>query len=88
MAKNLQHIHGKKFCVVFVSGDKYEDVKMKTLHGWANVSREGYLTVENGDSGFKVPPSCYKTVLPSDGTELLKDAEYYVFCKVSGFDDF
>ena len=29
----------------------------------------------------------YKLVLPSDGTDILKDAEYFVFCKVSGFDD-
>ena len=85
--QDLRYIHGKKFCVVFVSGDTMEDVKMRTLHGFANVDSQGLLTVEHDGGGFGVPPSCYKLVLPSDGTDILKDAEYFVFCKVSGFDD-
>ena len=84
---DLRHIHAKRFCVVFVNGDDPEKVTLRTLHGFANISNEGLLSVEHDDGAFAVPPSCYRMVLPSDGTELLKDAEYYVFCKVSGFDE-
>ena len=61
-------------------------VSLRTLHGRANLGSKGSLTIEHETGSFQVPSSAYNMVLPNDGTELLRDAEYYVFCKVSGME--
>ena len=83
MPQNLEYLEGKKFCVVFVKvlDREAERVQLQCLHGRASIER-GKLTVvtENG-AVFEVPSSAYGNVLPSDGTKMLKDAEYFVFVR-------
>lgn len=87
---NLKYLEGKKFCVVFVKqtdeNDPDSQISMKCLHGRANIDRHGKLNVEGPEFSFPVPATASKQIMPSDGTPMLKDAEFFVMCKVSGMD--
>ncbi len=84
----LKYLEGKRFCVVFMQADDPDpqQVRLRALHGRANVSAAGILSVEHDGGAFQVPRSCYPQILASDGTDILGDAEYYVICRVSGMD--
>ena len=92
---DLKYLEGKKMCVVFCQlqdEDQFQDendmpdegtFKIKCLHGRGNVFDNGKaLRVEGDNGGFTVPASCYGRIYPSDGTDLLKDAEYFVMVKL------
>ena len=84
---DLGYLEGRKFCVVFFKTQEEEaasgQIKMKCLHGRANIDKRGSLTVEAASGSFKVPTSAYPMIQPSDGTKILRDAEYFVLCKLS-----
>lgn len=86
---DLRYLEGKRFCVVLAQqtdvNNPDSEIRLRCLHGRANVSREGALSLE-GNVPFQVPASAYTNVLPSDGTDMLRDAEYFVICRVSGMD--
>ena len=87
MPPDFTYLQSKKFAVVFVNSDGGEEnVKLRVLHGRANITDKGYLACEHREGQFVVPASCYPNILPSDGTDLLEDAEYYVICRVSGME--
>ncbi len=82
---DLDYLHDKKFCIVFA---KYVDettgkVQLRAHHGSAFVE-DGKLSLIERDSGgvIAVPSSALNKVLPSDGSDLLKDSEYFVIVKV------
>ena len=89
MPIDLSYLEGKKVCVVFVkSGDEGQpegEVKMRCLHGRANIS-PGRFKVEGPNGAFEVPTKAHANVMPSDDTEMLKDSEYFVMIRVSGMD--
>jgi hypothetical protein len=80
---HLAYLEGKKLCVVFVKlvGEKQSRVQMQCFRGRADIA-EGRLNVvaENGMI-FTVPSSAHGQIMPSDGTVILKDAEYFVLVK-------
>lgn len=86
----LDYLEGKRFCVVLAKLDGPDvdagNVRLRCIHGRASLER-GHLAVV-GDDGvqFAVPASAYGQILPNDGTDLLKDAEYYVICGVRGME--
>ena len=85
MPIDLNYLQGKKFCLVLAQkfGEDPSKAKLRTMHGRADFSREGVLSVvSDSNEKFAVPASCYNQILQSDGTELLQDAEYYVICHV------
>jgi hypothetical protein len=87
MPIDLRHLQGKRFCVVLMEDSESSDptkVKIRPMLGRANIDKQGNLKLEHSGGAFMVPSSCYPTILPSDGTDILEDAEYYVFCKLSG----
>jgi hypothetical protein len=79
-------LEGRKFCVVLVQAKEGEQnpesAKLRCLRGRASVDANGGLTVFGDHGQFKVPTSAMKSINQSDGTELLKDAEYYCFVRV------
>lgn len=85
MPMDLDYLEGKRFCVVYVQaeGDGATTLNMKCVHGRANVEK-GKLTVENDRVSLPVPSSCYPMIQPNDGTAMLRDAEYFVVCRVEG----
>lgn len=83
MPPNLDYLEGRRFCVVFVKvlDIETEHVQLQCMRGRASVER-GRLSVVTAEGGmFTVPSSALPSVLPSDGTELLKDAEYFCLVK-------
>ena len=88
MPVDPKEVQGRKICVVFVAADSAETeaARLRVLHGRADLDRRGVLTVQHEGGAFVVPSSCRNQILPSDGTEILGDAEYYILCRVSGMD--
>jgi hypothetical protein len=94
MPVNIDYLEGKKVCVVFCQLQNEEafnkgenpdegSFKLKCLHGLGNIMDSGkYLRVEGSDGSFSVPPSAYSNIHPNDGTDILKDCEYFVMVKL------
>ncbi len=92
MGMNLDQYEGKKFCVVFVKVNEEEDTEkpvnyqVRCLHGQANIEQSRILHLEHEGGRFTVPASCYTRIMPNDGTKMLRDAEFFVMCKVEGME--
>ena len=80
----LEKIEGRKFCVVFVKVIDHENerVQLQCLRGRANVERGRLNVVTEEGASFTVPGTAMQTILPSDGTDILQDAEYYCLVRV------
>lgn len=80
----LNELEGRRFCVVFVKilDPAKGRVQLQCLHGRANIDGGHLDVVHESGSVFTVPGSALPNILPSDGTKILRDAEYYVFVKV------
>jgi hypothetical protein len=84
MAVPLKRLEGRKFCVVFVKllDAATERVQLQCLRGRASVDR-GKVSVYNEHGAvFTLPSVSLKNIMPSDGSELLRDAEYFCFVRV------
>jgi hypothetical protein len=99
MPVDINYLEGRKICVVFCQLKeeetfKTEDVpeeagfRLKCLHGLGNILEGKYLKVEGDQGSFQVPPSAYKNIFPNDGTDILKDSEYFVMVKIDSKMDF
>ena len=80
----LSNIEGRKFCVVFVKTLEgvTGKVQLQCLRGRASVDRGRVSVVSDNGCTFTVPGTAVQNILPSDGTPLLKDAEYFCLVKV------
>ena len=79
----LEYLEGRKFCVVFVQvlEEHSGKVRLQCFRGRASIER-GHLNVVAGNGCvFTVPSSAYGNILPSDGTKILRDAEFFVLVK-------
>lgn len=83
---NISYLQGKKFCIVFAkyTGEDESKVKLRCHHGRAVIIDKEKLYLEEEKSGAQigVPSSALNKILPSDGTDILKDSEYFVIVKV------
>jgi hypothetical protein len=84
MKENLGYLEGRRFCVVFVKvlDQVTERVQLRCLRGRASIEKGRINVVAPSGNLFTVPGTAMATVLPNDGTELLKDAEYFCLVKV------
>ena len=80
----LERIEGRKFCVVFVKtvDEARGKVQLQCMRGRASVDRGKVSIIDESGCTFTVPGTAVKNILPSDGTALLKDAEFFCFVKV------
>ena len=80
----LERIEGRKFCVVFVKtiDEARGKVQLQCMRGRASVDRGKVSVIDESGCTFTVPGTAVQNILPSDGTALLKDAEYFCFVKV------
>ena len=80
----LREIEGRKFCVVFVKvvDEGTGRVQLQCLRGRANVEGQRVSLVDTHGGKFTIPSIAVANILPSDGTPLLKDAEYFCLVKV------
>lgn len=83
MPLNLEYLEGKKFCVVFVQvlDPVKERVRLQCFRGRASIERGRLSVAAANGCVFEVPSSAYGNILPSDGTKILKDADYYCLVK-------
>jgi len=83
MASPLQYLEGKKICVVFVQvlDESAGRVQLQCFRGRGDVERGRLNVVDINGTVFPVPSSAYGNVLPNDGTEILRDADYFVLVK-------
>ncbi len=84
MPTKLDYLEGKKFCVVFVKivDLATERVQLQCFRGRANVTRGKLNVVDVDGAVFTVPGTALNTISPTDGSALLKDAEYFCLVKV------
>ncbi|MBP1583991.1 MAG: hypothetical protein J6866_08550 [Victivallales bacterium] len=80
----LDYLEGRKFCVVFVKilDLLKERVQLRCLRGRASIERGKLQVMAPTGNIFTVPSSAIPTIQPNDGTEILKDAEFYCLVKV------
>lgn len=90
MPHSIEYLEGRKFCVVFVKviDEAAGKVKLQCLHGRANIENGKLSCVTPDGASFTVPNTALPNILPNDGTEMLKDAEYFVFVKTDPEVDF
>jgi hypothetical protein len=84
MKNKFDFLEGRKFCVVFVKVlcPETEKVQLRCLRGRASVDKGKVSVVAPSGNLFTVPATAQASILPSDGTAILKDAEYYCLVKV------
>ena len=84
MGSALDRIEGRKFCVVFmkVLDLATEKVQLQCLHGRASIEGRKVVVYGEGGASFTLPSTCLNKILPSDGSPMLKDAEYYCIVRL------
>ena len=90
MAHVLDYLEARKICVVFVQVvDTIKGrVRLQCFRGRANVERGRLNVIDANGTVFPVPSSALGNILPSDGTKLLRDADYFVLVKTDENIDF
>ena len=84
MIPNLNQLEGRKFCVVFVKvlDPVTERVQLQCMRGRASIDRGRVSVIDKHGAVFTIPNISIPNIMPSDGTKLLQDAEYFVFVKL------
>ena len=84
MIPNLNQLEGRKFCVVFVKvlDPVTEKVQLQCMRGRASIDRGRVSVIDKHGAVFTIPNISIPNIMPSDGTKLLQDAEYFVFVKL------
>ena len=88
MNYNIEQLKGKKICAVYCrqqdDNPNSDKMQISTLHGIAKIKNNGlYIDVGSGNP-IPIPQTSYKNIFPNDGTQMLKDAQYFVMIKVHG----
>ncbi|MFT7488321.1 MAG: hypothetical protein ACI9OU_000714 [Candidatus Promineifilaceae bacterium] len=83
-AQQLNHLDGTRFCLVCMNvlNEATQEVKLTPIHGVAKVLPDCLVVVEPSGSQHVIPDSALPSILPSDGTALLEDADHYVIVKI------
>lgn len=78
--QSLQYLQGRKFCVVFVKilDAARERFQVQCFRGRADVAGGRLNVVAASGALFTVPGSALGNILPSDGSKVLGDAEFFV----------
>ena len=81
---SLNHLEGRKFCVVLVKEvpDQTDRARVQCIHGRASVEDGKLNLVDPNGTKFPVPNSALNNIIENDGTDILKDAEYFVMVKL------
>ena len=80
----LSYLDETRFCLISMTvlDEKTRKVKLTPIHGTAKVLPDRLVVVEPSGTQHVVPDSAIPSIVPSDGTELLKDADHYVIVKI------
>ena len=80
---SYDYLESRKFCVVFVKvvDPARQRIQLQCFRGRATIERGRINVVSRDGCVFTVPGSAMGNVLPNDGTQLLRDAEYFAFVR-------
>jgi len=83
MSSRFDYLEGRRFCVVFVkvTDPVRERVTLQCFRGRASVERGRVNVVDVNGGVFTLPGTAMNNILPSDGSRILKDAEYFCLVK-------
>jgi hypothetical protein len=83
MASHFDYLEGRRFCVVFVKVQDpvRERVTLQCFRGRASIERGRVNVVADSGGVFTLPGTAVNNILPSDGSRILKDAEYFCLVK-------
>jgi len=83
MASRFDYLEGRRFCVVFVKvlDPERERVQLQCFRGRASVERGRVSVVDVNGGMFALPGTAVDNILPSDGSHILRDAEYFCLVK-------
>jgi hypothetical protein len=83
--KAHQYLDGTRFCIVYMTvlDAATQEVELTTVHGRARVLPDRIAVEDRNGKAVSVPHSALGSIYRSDGTDLLKDAEFYVLVRVS-----
>ena len=83
MASRFDYLEGRRFCVVFVKvvDAVREKVKLQCFRGRASIEHGRVIVVDINGGVFTLPGTSLNNILPSDGSRILKDAEYFCLVK-------
>jgi len=81
---SLNYLEGRKFCVVLVKEvpDHPDRAQVQCIHGRASVENGKLHLIDPNGTKFPVPNSALGNIMANDGTDILKDAEYFVMVKL------
>ncbi len=82
---DVNYLLGKQFCLVFAKEiEETNKVEVRCHYGRAFVEegRKLYLIEQESSAKIGIPSSAYNKILPSDGTDILKNSEYFVIVKL------
>ncbi len=90
MPAAVNHLEGKKLCVVFVQVLDVSKgrVSLRCFRGRASVERGKLIVIDSNGTVFPVPQSAIGNIMPNDGTKILRDAEYFVLVRTDDQIDF
>lgn len=82
--QDVAYLDGVRFCLVMMTvlDTVMQNVKLTPVHGIAKVLSDRLVVVEDDGREHVVPDSAFGAIHKSDGTDILKDAMYYVIVKV------
>jgi len=83
MSSRFDYLEGRRFCVVFVkvTDPVRERVMLQCFRGRASIERGRVNVVDVNGGVFTLPGTALNNILPSDGSRILKDAEYFCLVK-------
>ena len=83
MPSQFDYLEGRRFCVVFVKvlDTVRERVTLQCFRGRASIERGRVIVVADHGGVFTIPGTAVNNILPSDGSRILKDAEYFCLVK-------
>jgi hypothetical protein len=83
MSSRFDYLEGRRFCVVFVKvlGASRERVQLQCFRGRVSVERGRVKVVDSNGGVFTLPGTALGNILASDGSPILKDAEFFCLVK-------
>ena len=60
-----------------------QEVKLTPVHGTARILADSMVVEESDGNRVTVPESALQSILPSDGTPILKNADHYAIVRMA-----
>jgi len=85
LVSEFGYLNGTSFCMVFMTvlDQATEKVQLSPIYGMAKVFTDRLIVEDSSGTEHAIPTSALSSILPNDGTKLLKDSTHYVIVKIA-----